>query len=75
MRCGVGEEMAELRLMVDIRVDDEVGWDGRTFRVRGISPMSASPRRVMLEEVGTGVTVEVRADEIEPIPEGEEEST
>jgi hypothetical protein len=75
MRRGVDDETAELRLMIDIRVDDEVGYDGRTFRVRGISPMSASPRRVMLQEVGTGVLVEVRADEIVPIPEAGEEST
>lgn len=61
--------------MTDIRVGDEVVYDGRTFRVRGISPMSASPRRVLLEEVGTNSILEVPADEVEPSPRAEAEST
>jgi hypothetical protein len=67
--------MAVLRLMNDIRVGDEVAHDGRVFRVRGISPMSASPRRVQLEDLDTGALIEVRADEIASIREAEAEST
>ena len=61
--------------MTDIRVGDEVAYDGRTYRVRGISPMSASPRRVLLVELETGELAVVRADEVEPSPGAEEEST
>jgi hypothetical protein len=61
--------------MTEIQVGDEVAHDGRTFRVRGFSPMSTSPRRVLLEEVETGALVEVRADEIEASSVAEEEST
>ena len=52
--------MAALRLMTDIHVGDLVTYDGRLLRVRGISPMSASPRRVLLEDV------EALLDDLEP---------
>jgi hypothetical protein len=69
MRRTADDETVGLRLMTEIRVGDVVVYDGRKFRVRGISPMSASPRRVMLEEVGSEeALVEVRADEVEPTP-------
>lgn len=67
--------MAAVLNMTGIRVGDEVVYDGRTFRVRGISPMSAIPRRVLLEEIGTNTIVEVRFDEVEPSPRAEAEST
>jgi hypothetical protein len=77
MRREADDEMAGLRHMTEIRVGDEVVYEGRTFRVRGISPMSAIPRRVMLEEVGikAAAPLEVRADEVEPSPRAEAEST
>lgn len=61
--------------MTETRVGDEVVYHGRIFRVRGLSPMSASPRRVLLEEPATGALVEVRVDEVEPSPAAEQEST
>jgi len=59
--------MAALRLMTDIRVGDLVTYEGRVLRVRGISPMSASPRRVLLEDRETGEQVEARVDDLEPV--------
>ena len=59
--------MAALRLMTDIRVGDDVTYDGRVYRVRGISPMSASPRRVLLEDTETGENVEAPLDDLDPI--------
>jgi hypothetical protein len=63
--------MAALRLMTDIRVGDDVTFNGRLYRVRGISPMSASPRRVLLEDVETGENVEAPLDEIDPLDDGD----
>jgi hypothetical protein len=63
--------MAALRLMTDIRVGDDVTFNGRLYRVRGISPMSASPRRVLLEDVETGENVEAPLDEIDPLDGGD----
>lgn len=53
--------------MDETRVGDVVTYDGRVLRVRGISPMSASPRRVLLEDVETGEQVEAQFDDIEPL--------
>ncbi len=53
--------------MHEIRVGDVVTYDGRVLRVRGISPMSASPRRVLLEDVETGEHVEAQLDDVEPL--------
>jgi len=63
--------MAALRLMTDIRVGDDVTFNGRVYRVRGISPMSASPRRVLLEDVETGENVEAPLDELDPLDGGD----
>jgi len=63
--------MAALRVMTDIRVGDDVTFDGRVYRVRGISPMSASPRRVLLEDVETGEDVEAPLDDIDPLDSGD----
>ncbi len=57
--------MANLRLMADLHVGDSVTFQGRAFRVRGISPMSASPRRVLLEDPDTGDQIEALADDVE----------
>jgi hypothetical protein len=51
-------------LMIEIRVGDEVMYEGRTLRVRGISPMSASPRRVLLEDED-GEVLEVALTDLE----------
>ncbi|MDE3024245.1 MAG: hypothetical protein KGI93_01615 [Acidobacteriota bacterium] len=37
------------------------------YRVRGISPMSASPRRVLLEDVESSEAVEAPLDDLEPL--------
>jgi hypothetical protein len=58
--------MVALRLMTDIHVGDDVTYDGRVYRVRGISPMSASPRRVLLADVETGENVEAPLDDLDP---------
>ena len=60
-----------LRLMADIHVGDDVIYRGRVFRVRGISPMSASPRRFLLEDPDTGESVEALQDEVEPVGDGD----
>jgi len=52
--------------MSDIHVGDLVTYDGRVLRVRGISPMSASPRRVLLEDVETSDAIEAPLDDVEP---------
>ena len=77
MRREADDEMVGLRLITEIRVGDVVTHDGRVLCVRGISPMSASPRRVMLEELGieAAALLEVRADEVEPSARAEAEST
>ena len=64
MRRGVGGETAVLRLMSDIHVGDDVTFRGRAYVVRGLSPMSASPRRALLEDVETGENVEAHLDEL-----------
>lgn len=53
--------------MTDIHVGDEVTYEGRVYRVRGISPMSASPRRVLLEDVESSEAVEAPLDDLEPL--------
>lgn len=53
--------------MTNINVGDDVVLHGRVFKVRGISPMSASPRRVLLEDVETGEDSEARLEELEPV--------
>jgi len=58
------------RLMKEIRVGDLVAYEGRVLRVRGFSPMSASPRRVLLEDVDTGEDVEAPLDDLEPHDDG-----
>jgi hypothetical protein len=57
--------MVALRPMTDIRVGDDVTYRDRVLRVRGISPMSASPRRVLLEDLETGETLEVALADLE----------
>lgn len=58
--------MVALRLMIEINVGDLVAHDERVWRVRGISPMSASPRRALLEDVETGQALEALLDDLEP---------
>jgi hypothetical protein len=63
-------QMAASRQMIDIHVGGLVTYEGRVLRVRGLSPMSASPRRVLLEDVETGEDVEARLEDIEPYDDG-----
>jgi hypothetical protein len=64
--CGAGSmAMVVLRSMSEIRVGDDVTYHGRVLRVRGISPMSASPRRVLLEDDETGEILEVALSDLE----------
>ena len=58
--------------MTDIHVGDLVTYEGRVLRVRGISPMSASPRRALLEDVETSDAVEAQLDSLEPFDDDEE---
>lgn len=51
--------------MSDIHVGDDVTFHGHVFNVRGLSPMSATPRRVLLEDRETGETIEALLDELE----------
>ncbi len=60
-----------LRLMTGIHVGDDVIYRGRVFRVCGISPMSASPRRFLLEDPDTGESVEALQDDVEPVDDGD----
>ena len=62
------------RLMNETHVGDLVTHDGRVLRVRGVSPMSASPRRALLEDVDTGEDIEARLDELEPYDDDDESS-
>lgn len=71
MRRGVDGEWWALRRMTDIHVGDEVTYEGRVYRIRGISPMSASPRRVLLEDVETSENVEAPLDDLEPLDGGD----
>lgn len=57
--------------MTEIHVGDEVTYEGRVYRVRGISPMSATPRRVLLEDVATSETVEAPLDDLELLDGGD----
>jgi hypothetical protein len=65
-------QLVALRLMSDIRVGDDVIFRGRVFRVRGVSPMSATPRRVLLEDLESGENVEAQRDQVEPVGDDEE---
>jgi hypothetical protein len=60
-----------LRLMADIHVGDDVIYRGRVFRVCGISPMSASPRRFLLEDPETAESVEALQDDVELVGDGD----
>lgn len=72
MRRGVDGEMVVLRLMSDIHVGDDVTFRGRVYFVRGLSPMSASPRRALLEDIETGESVEAHLDELDTVGEGDD---
>lgn len=51
--------------MAEIRVGGDVVYRGRVLRVRGISPMSASPRRVLLEDPDSGEVIEVALSDLD----------
>ena len=68
----VDETQAVLRLMTQISVGDDVIHHGRVFKVRGISPMSATPRRALLEDIETGEDSEALLDELQPADDADE---
>lgn len=51
--------------MDDLHIGDRVTLGGRVFFVRGVSPMSAVPCRVHLEDAETGEEVEADADDLQ----------
>jgi len=53
--------------VVDLRIGDRVTLHGRMYVVRGVSPMSAVPRRVWLEDVDSHEHIETTVDRIEPV--------
>lgn len=54
-----------MRQMDELHIGDRVTLGGRVFFVRGISPMSAVPCRVHLEDAETGEEVEADADDLQ----------
>jgi hypothetical protein len=48
----------------DFTVGGEITYRGRAYRIRGISPMGAVERRVLLEDVVTHEQIEVTLDEL-----------
>jgi hypothetical protein len=57
-----------LRLMIDFHVGDQVVHADRLCAVRGVSPMSTVPRRVLLEDLETHALVEVNVDDVQLVP-------
>ncbi len=58
--------------MHDFTVGGEITYRGRAYRIRGISPMGAVERRVLLEDVETHEHIEATFDELrdeQPPPE------
>jgi len=57
--------------MTDLRVGDKVLYRDRAYIVRGVSPMGATPKRVLLEDDETHEQVEATAEELLPAVEDE----
>jgi len=60
--------------MTDLRVGDKVLYGDRVFVVRGISPMGATTRRVLLEDPETHELTEAPAEDLRPDEDGPEAS-
>jgi len=54
-----------MRQMDELHIGDRVTLGGRVFFVRGVSPMSALPCWVHLEDAETGEEVQVDADHLQ----------
>lgn len=52
--------------MTDLRVGDRVLFRDRVYVIRGVSPMGATTRKVMLEDAETNELVEAPAEELRP---------
>lgn len=50
--------------MTTLRIGDRVAYQGRVYCVRGFSPMSISPRRLLLEDDASRQTVEITEAEL-----------
>jgi hypothetical protein len=53
-------------LTAAMKLGDLVLYQGRTYYLRGLDPMSVPDRRVILEDAQTGEEVSAPATEIEP---------
>lgn len=53
-----------LRQVDEFRIGDRLVFRGRTFVVRGFSPMSLVPRRLQLEDVETHEWLEASVDDV-----------
>lgn len=51
--------------MDDLHIGERVLLGDRVYVVRGLSPMSAEPYRVHLEDVETGEEIEADADDLQ----------
>lgn len=56
--------------MTDLRVGDKVLYRDRSYVIRGISPMGATTRRVLLEDPETHELTEAQADDLRPDERG-----
>ena len=61
--CGSGASVASAA-MTEIRVGDIVLYRNRAYVVHGISPMSATLKRVLLEDADTHEVVEAPIDDL-----------
>ena len=50
--------------MSDYRIGDKAAFGGRMHHIRGVSPMGVRPQRLYLEDVDSGESIEVTADEL-----------
>jgi hypothetical protein len=67
-RCGGGSQTGKDRFCgkVDqLQLDDRVRFRGGEFVVRGLSPRTVVPGRVIIEDLATGEQVEVAIHEID----------
>ena len=53
-----------------MNIGDLVLFQGRTFYLRGLDPMSVPDRRAILEDAETGQELQVPLAEVEPRPLG-----
>ena len=57
-----------LREMSEIHIGEEVVYKGRAFRVRGLSPMGARRRRILLVDLLTDERIDVPPEALDSPP-------